>query len=125
MERHVKRLGILYLVFGGLGLVTAFCGAWLITLFMPLLQLPPMMGDQSTSPMVMLSGAVALLSIAFGLSGVIAGVGLLKRTSWARYLTLGVSGVALLNVPFGTALGLYAFWVLRKPEAARLFASST
>jgi hypothetical protein len=45
-------------------------------------------------------------------AGIMAGWGLLQRESWARTLTLVVGFVALLNVPLGTALGVYTLWVL-------------
>src|SRR5208337_1363036 len=38
--------------------------------------------------------------------------GLLQRQGWARIFALVVGFVALLNVPIGTALGIYTLWVL-------------
>jgi len=37
---------------------------------------------------------------------------LLQRQEWARIVTLVVGFIALLNLPFGTALGIYTIWVL-------------
>jgi hypothetical protein len=45
-------------------------------------------------------------------AGFIAGWGLLQRESWGRVLALILGFVALLNVPLGTALGVYTLWVL-------------
>jgi hypothetical protein len=45
-------------------------------------------------------------------TGFIAGWGLLRRQEWARTVALVVGFVALLNVPIGTALGIYTLWVL-------------
>jgi hypothetical protein len=42
----------------------------------------------------------------------LAGWGLLQRQDWARTVALVVGFVALLNVPIGTALGVYTLWVL-------------
>jgi len=36
----------------------------------------------------------------------------LQREDWARTIALVVGFVALLNVPLGTALGVYTLWVL-------------
>jgi hypothetical protein len=36
-------------------------------------------------------------------------------------LGLVLAALNLLNVPLGTALSLYAFWVLLKPETEALF----
>jgi len=42
----------------------------------------------------------------------LAGWGLLQRQDWARTVALVVGFLALLNVPLGTALGVYTLWVL-------------
>ena len=44
--------------------------------------------------------------------GLIAGWGLLDRQPWARMLTIVLGFLHLLNMPFGTALGIYTLWVL-------------
>jgi hypothetical protein len=36
-------------------------------------------------------------------------------------LTIILSALHLFNVPFGTALGVYGFWVLLSPETEALF----
>jgi hypothetical protein len=59
---------------------------------------------------------VALLS----LPRLIAGIGLLNRRSWARILTIIVSGVGLFDVPFGLALGIYGLWVTLNREGAAI-----
>jgi hypothetical protein len=53
---------------------------------------------------------------------IIAGFGLLRYRQWARTLTIVLSAVNLMNVPLGTALGLYGLWVLLSPETEPLFA---
>jgi hypothetical protein len=45
-------------------------------------------------------------------SGFIAGWGLLQREPWARVAALVLGFIALFNVPFGTAVGVYTLWVL-------------
>jgi hypothetical protein len=54
--------------------------------------------------------------------GIAAGCGLLQRQSWSRVLTLVLSFLFLLHVPFGTALGIYSIWVLMSTEGEREFA---
>ena len=44
--------------------------------------------------------------------GIIGGFGILKKYSWARVLVLILGALNLLNIPFGTILGVYTFWVL-------------
>jgi hypothetical protein len=44
--------------------------------------------------------------------------GLLERQPWARMLGIVLAFLALLKIPFGTALGIYTLWVLL-PESSR------
>ena len=67
----------------------------------------------------------AILSLAAGcllviaVAGFAASWGLLNRESWARILVLILAFIALLDMPFGTALGAYTLWVLLPSEAER------
>jgi len=47
---------------------------------------------------------------------IIAGIGLIYRKSWSRILGLVICALKLFNIPFGTALGIYGFWVLMQDE---------
>jgi hypothetical protein len=49
---------------------------------------------------------------------VAAGWGLRKRKAWARVVALIGGALALLNIPLGTALGIYAFMVLLDDKVA-------
>jgi len=49
------------------------------------------------------------------------GRGLTRRRRWARSLALALAVFDLLLVPLGTAVGLYAVWVLLHEDARRLF----
>ena len=60
--------------------------------------------------------------VVLSLPGIIAGIGLLKLQPWARILAIVISALDLLNVPIGTALGVYGLWVLLQAETERLFA---
>ena len=59
------------------------------------------------------------------LPGVIAGVGLLQFRPWARILTIVLSVLDLIHVPFGTALGVYGLWVLLSQGSEQLFTGSS
>ena len=67
-------------------------------------------------------GATAFLFLLTPISvaGIIGGIGLLKRRSWARILLLIVSVLQLLDIPLGTALGIYTIWVLIQDETKNL-----
>lgn len=64
----------------------------------------------------LLTGIACFIAIKAGAS-LIAGIGLLERQTWARPLALVMAFIALLSVPFGTALGVYTLWVLMSPQA--------
>jgi hypothetical protein len=64
-------------------------------------------------------GAVFFTLLA--LPGLLAGFGLVKREPWARVLALVLAFLNLVNFPLGTALGIYAFFVLLQKEATEYF----
>jgi len=43
----------------------------------------------------------------------------MQRDSWARILAIVMAFIALFNVPFGTAIGVYTLWVLLPRESER------
>jgi hypothetical protein len=47
-----------------------------------------------------------------GAIGIIAGWGLLERQPWARMLAIVLGCFNLIDMPFGTAIGIYTLWVL-------------
>jgi hypothetical protein len=61
----------------------------------------------------------ALLS----LPGLLAGYGLLRRYSWARFLALIVAFFNLANFPVGSAIGVYTFVVLLQADIGQEFVS--
>ena len=67
-------------------------------------------------------GSLVLLKAAFGF---FAGWGLLQREPWARMMTIVLSFLALFNVPFGTALGIYSLWVLLPAQSEREYELAT
>ena len=65
-----------------------------------------------------LGGFLAVLA----LPGIIAGIGLLKHWSWARWLTLILAVLDLIAIPIGTLFGIYTIWVLMQDQTEQLFA---
>ena len=64
---------------------------------------------------------VGLFLLIISVPGIIGGIGLFKRKEWARILVLILSAIDLLNIPIGTALGIYSIWVLAQKETVQLF----
>jgi len=65
---------------------------------------------------------LAALAIVWGSAHVVVGVPLRRRRPWARMLALMLGSVDLLLLPYGTALGIYALWVLLSERGKALFA---
>ncbi len=59
----------------------------------------------------LLQGIGVLLLISAGI-GIAIAWGLLERQPWARMLAIIFGCFSLLDMPFGTALGIYTLWVL-------------
>jgi len=60
-----------------------------------------------------------------GAAGLAAGLGLLGRRSWARILGLIMAFLSLLEMPFGTMLGIYTLWVLLPAEGEQEYRRMT
>jgi hypothetical protein len=52
---------------------------------------------------------------------IVVGVALGRYRPWARLVALMLGSVDLVLLPYGTALGVYALWVLLSEEAKPLF----
>jgi hypothetical protein len=113
MEKHVTLVGVLHAGFSLMGLLAAGI------VFLAIGGGGFLSGDPEA---MWITGTVAVAIASFlavlSLPGFIGGIGLLLRKSWARVLLLIVAVLGLLNIPFGTALGIYTLWVLTKPEAS-------
>ena len=64
---------------------------------------------------------LALIAIVWGLAHVAVGVPLRRRRPSARLAALTLGAVDLLLLPYGTALGCYALWVLLNEDGKKLF----
>ncbi len=122
MKDHITVLGWLHIILNGLGLLVGGL----------VLALVPGMGGithggalGTLSLISLLIGVLMMIMAVLFLPGIVAGIGLLARQSWARILGLVVGGLSLINVPIGTALGAYAFWVLLQPETEQAFRART
>jgi hypothetical protein len=117
VKDHVKVLGILWVVFGGFWLCLA---VFALLVFLGVAMIPNV--ETITPNLLRVIGiAVSMFLGILGLPQIIGGLGLLARREWARILVLVMAFLALLNVPFGTALGVYTMVVLFNPEAVSLF----
>jgi hypothetical protein len=119
VAEHYKLVGILEIVYSGF---TALAG--LFVLMVARTFLPFILGNMHNAvpppPFVVpFVSFIGWMVLAKGVVGLVAGIGLLQRAQWARTLTLVVAFLSLMNLPFGTAFGIYAIWVLLASGAER------
>jgi len=116
MEKHVTVVASLQVGFSALGILVA------IIVFVVLKNVWAVVDDYEAERVLKIVAAwLPLFLIVISLPGLIGGIGLFLRQGWARILTLIVAALGLLNIPIGTALGIYTIWVLVQPETAKLF----
>jgi hypothetical protein len=111
VQRHLHLLGILWLAvsaFNTIGGVVVYVIA--NTLFAPLHGIGS--PDTHAGFLRPLLSVIGILVLAKAVCGFIAGWGLIQREPWARLVALVLGFIALFNVPFGTAVGVYTLWVL-------------
>ena len=113
VREHVRLVGILWMAYSALhavgGVVVIMVAQVIFGRVIHIPNGPPPEVTVWLRPILSFVGWLLLVKAAAGL---IAGWGLLQRQDWARTVALVVSFVALLNVPIGTALGIYTLWVL-------------
>ncbi|MFN0157898.1 MAG: hypothetical protein ACKVRP_07485 [Bacteroidota bacterium] len=116
MEKHISIIGILYIVFGVLGLLAGFI------VFVALAGSGVLSGDEEA--FVITSGIGAIIGgiiVVLSVPAIVGRIFLLQKKEWARILILILSFLNLLSIPFGTALGGYSIWALMNDETIRLF----
>jgi hypothetical protein len=116
MEKHVTLVGVLHIVFHALGLLA---GIFMLAL---LTTIGALADDPEAARILGIVGAsAAAFLIVLSLPGIVGGVFLLQRRPWARILVLIVGVLDLIDIPLGTALGVYTLWVLMGDEGMKLF----
>lgn len=122
MERHVRLLGILANLWGLLATVIGV--SMLLLAAGALTELLDPVDSASGFAAGLTAGVFALLGIfalVWGGAHVWAAALLRRHRPWGRIFVLALAVSNLLLLPFGTALGIYAFWVLLADEGRRLF----
>jgi hypothetical protein len=123
MSTHVRVLAFLNIALGSVGLCCAFVVLLISGSIGSILSwVDPDLAVPGALIGLIATAVIGILLV-LSLPLVIGGVGLLNLRPWARVMMLILSALNLLHPPFGTALGIYGFWVLLKPETEMLFRS--
>ena len=123
MKSHVDFLGVLFIVWG---LLTVLVGVSTLALGVGAAALITSAsrgggGEVAAGITAAAFAALALIAILWGTAHVIVGVPLRRCTPWSRLIALMLGSVDLLLLPYGTALGVYALYVLLSEKGKALF----
>ncbi len=117
MKKHVTLVAAIQIGFSILGLIGA------MILFFALGFARSQVTEDETARKVLgiLIGTLPVVIGVMSAAGLTGGIGLFSYKPWARHLVIVVAALGCLNIPFGTAKGIYALWVLLQNDAIKLF----
>jgi len=117
-DEHNKTLATLWFIYG------AMHGLTLLGLLLLVLVIKLSVSDAvSMSSFWMAISVIAfvVLMMIVGLLPLVVGIGFRKRMRWSKSLAVPLSIVSLINIPIGTALGIYTIKFLRSQAGAKLY----
>ena len=120
MRDHLDLLGRLYVVWGAFGLLG---GASLLILAAGAALAPAVPGSGLRLGAIIIAGA-ALLPLAGGALSLWTGRALARHEPRGRLGGLALGHANLFLLPFGTALGIYSYWVLLNNNVREMFAGN-
>ena len=114
MKNHIQIVAALHMAMGALSLLAA------IAVFVFLGMAGGTVVSQGQHEAGGIIGVVAVVVGGFlavlALPGIIGGWALFAGRSWGRPFVMVLGVIHLINIPFGTALGIYTLWaLLREP----------
>jgi threonine/homoserine efflux transporter RhtA len=128
LKRHVDFLATLYVAWGAIFALVAIAGfalaggAFAIAQSTGPVRFSSEMAARLTGVTISI---IAVIALVWAILHLVVGRQLKKYRPSARLMTLGLAVGNLILLPFGTALGVYALWVLLKDEGRRLFEPGT
>ncbi|HET9265761.1 MAG TPA: hypothetical protein VFO14_22110 [Vicinamibacterales bacterium] len=120
MRPHVALLGILQLVWGAIAFLLGG-STLMLAVGAVAIGLTSRTEGFSAAATAAVFGVFAVALLLGGLANAWAGAALRRQEPSGRMVTLGLAVPNLFILPFGTALGVYAFWVLLHEETRRMF----
>ena len=103
---HMRLLAILWLALSAFRLLP---GLFLVVVFGHAMDFLPPDVPGFVHPLLRSAGIGLLITAGIG---IVLAWGLLARQPWARMLAIVFGCFTLIDIPFGTALGIYTLWVL-------------
>ena len=128
MSSRVDFLAVLFIVWG---LLTALVGVSTLALGVGAVALITSASAASRGGSHFAAGltaavfvTLACIAILWGAAHIVVGLPLRRRKPWSRLGALTLGSVDLLLLPYGTALGVYALYVLLNEQGKKLFAEA-
>jgi hypothetical protein len=117
-EEHNKTLGTLHLIYGAIHGLT-LVGLLILILFVVLAT--PAAANLSTLWMVISGLIITVVFIVVGLLPVIVGYGFRRRARWVKPVGIILAVLSMVNIPIGTALGIYTIKFFRSSAGVELY----
>lgn len=121
-EEHNKTLATLHFIYGAIHGLTLI---GLMLLIFVLVIATPAANNLSTFWIVAGSLIIALLFFVVGLLPVIVGYGFRRRSRWVKPAGITLAVLSMVNLPIGTALGVYTIKFFRSPGGVELYGGKT
>jgi len=117
-EEHNKTLAALYFIYSGVhGLTLVGLLLWVLVVKFA----TPAAEVISTATLAIGSVVFVILFLAVGLLPLLVGYGFRKRAAWVKPLATIVAIISLVNIPIGTALGIYTIKFFRSEPGRLLY----
>ena len=117
-EEHNKTLATLHFIYGAIHGLTLVA---LVLLLSALVLLTPAVENISTFWLGVGGLSIALLFVVVGFGPVIVGYGFRKRSPWVKPAAITLAVLSMVNIPIGTALGIYTIKFFRSPGGVELY----
>lgn len=117
-EEHNKTLATLHFVYGGIHGLTLL---GLLLLVVVIFSSAPAASNISALWIGVAVTVFLVALVAVGLLPLIVGYGFAKQKRWTKSLAMMLAIISLINIPIGTALGLYAIRFLRSDGGVALY----
>jgi hypothetical protein len=121
MATHLKVIAVLFIIVGSM----LVCMALLMSLIFGVLGgVVGASGEEGAGAAVAVLGlsgaALAIMLLVLGVPYLICGWGLWRRRPWSRVMGIILAAIALTKIPLGTAIGIYALFILFQKDTQRL-----
>ena len=117
-EEHNKTLSTLYLIYGAIHGLTLLGLLGLVLIF----KFASVAGELISATWMIVGAIVfVVLLFAVGLLPLLVGFGFAKRRPWVKPLSIAVAIISLVNIPIGTALGIYTIKFFRSDAGVILY----